>query len=136
MLTKNKLLTEHWMQPSNFNWLCYQKSAQKIYLRLTHISGSKYGSFKRSQKLGCVVCVPCALVAHYSTLNNHGKMTTLGQLVVTPLRSYQCLTGKDSLFDSHLARAYHKDSTALAKNFLKTITDKVEIRGRIDTAAE
>ena len=63
-------------------------------------------------------------------------MTALGQLVVTLLRSYQCLTGKDSSFDSHLARASHEDFVALAKYFLKTITDKVNIRGRIDTVAK
>ena len=55
---------------------------------------------------------------------------------MTPLRSYRCLTGKDSSLDSHFAQAYHEDSVALTKNFLKTITDKVDIRGKIDTAAE
>ena len=53
-------------------------------LRLTHISGPKYGCFKLPQKLGGVVCVPCALFAHDSTLNNRGKITALGQLVRTP----------------------------------------------------
>ena len=124
------------MSPSDFDWPYCQKSAQKVFLRITHISGPKYGRFKLSQKLRSVVCVPFALFALDSTLNNCRKMTALGQLVVTPLRSYWCLSGKEGSLDSHLARAYHKDSLALAKNFLKAITDKVDIRGRIDTAAE
>ena len=63
-------------------------------------------------------------------------MTALDQLVVMPLRSYLCWTGKNSLLYSHLALEYHENSVALAKIFLKTILDEVDICGRIDTATE
>jgi hypothetical protein len=55
---------------------------------------------------------------------------------MTPLRSYRCLIGNDSSLDSHLARAYHEDSRAPANNFLVTMKDKDDIRGRIDSEAE
>jgi hypothetical protein len=133
---KQRLLCEHWMPPKEFEWPYYQKSTQRVYLRPNHISGPKYGCFKLSQKLCGIVCVPCALFAPDTVLNDRGKTSMLGQLVVTPLRSYRCLTGKDSSLDSHLARAYHEDSQVLATNFLMTMKDKLDIRGRIDSEAE
>jgi len=132
---KQRLLCHHWMPPSDFVWPYYQKSKQRVYLRANHISGTKYGCFKLSRDLDGVLCVPCALFAPDSVLNDRGKTTTLGQLVTTPLRIYRYLTGKDSALDSHLACKYHEDSQFLADNFLKTMKDKVDIRGRIDIVA-
>ena len=122
------------MPDEHYNWPFYQKKKQKVYLRLNHISGQKYGCFKLARSLGGVVCVPCVIFAPDSSVNDHGKPTDLGQLVNKPLKSYRCLTGKDGALDVHLTRKYHDDDVLLAENFVPTFTNR--IRGRIDTEAE
>lgn len=115
---KRRLLTEHWMPPTDYQWPFHQNTKQKKYLRLNHISGPRYGYFKLSQALNGVVCVPCVIFGSECATNNHGKRTALGRLVQTPLRRYSHLTGKDSDLDDHLNNQYHKTAQTFADQFL------------------
>ena len=97
-------------------------------LRLNHITG-RYSNFKFSPTMRGVVCVPCALFATECATNDRGKIINLGTLVRTPLRSFRCLTGKDSSLDSHLATSYHNTAQSFADTFL---ANKVSIACQLD----
>lgn len=130
---KCRLLCDHWLPPRQFDWPFYQKKTQKVFLRPNHITGPKYGCFKLSRDMNGVICVSCALFASESVANDRGKVTGLGQLVQTPLRSYRCLTGKDSSLDNHLNTQYHKTSQVRADNLLAAARTQNNIACHLDS---
>ena len=120
------------MLPDDFKWPFYQKSKQKCYLRLNHMTGPKYGFFKLSNDSDGLICVLCALFANEGAENNRGKLTSLGQLVQQPLRKYRCLTRSDSSLDKHLDNNYHKAAQIFADNFLITMKTGNDVLSQID----
>ena len=127
-LEKQNLLLNHLMPDFNFTYpygikttksVCEnEKSSQKVYLSLSHLT-AKNNAFKYSFEMQGVVCVPCALFTPLEVSNNRCKLTTLGSLVLRPFRNYKKVHDK---LRSHLLNQYHTHAQECVDMFLYNLS--------------
>jgi hypothetical protein len=130
-LRKAELLTNHWKPPAGYIFPCstHNKSGkpQQRYLNQGHLD--KYGSWLvLSEEKKGLICIFCALFGP-----EEGGGNRLGQLVKTPLKQFNKLTGHDGKLSSHDRAEYHKVAIERGKAFLKSFNEpKADVRNQVD----
>lgn len=110
-----------WKPPTNFVWptSSHKKCHRVEYRKISEHHLHKYPWLAYSESDGGFFCRYCRLFAPTATVGSEKCGQLPGQLVKTPLRKYNKLSGKDGALDKHAATQYHMSSIQAAQHYIQ-----------------
>lgn len=132
---KFQLLTNHWKGGKEYKYPTSEHTKRRrVEHRRPQLSNFEtYKWLVFSQSKNGLFCKNCAIFQSSSGVG-HNQNESGKRLVTEPLQSYSKLTGKDGHLLTHSHTNYHKRSTELAENFLKTLQKpEADVRNAIDS---